>query len=221
MRNLISIIILVNFCACSSSRILLHPKKSESQTVSYSRGISILQSQETLNPEFSIMDYSENEMIIGLTVTNITSEPLTISEQNLKAELTSGEEIHHAKIYDYEQLIKESADRSNENLALAGNTAAGIGAGFIPFGGIALSVGKLFYTVGNGSEEHQKRIDSFTFSQLNQHYFRLQTLQPSEKYSGFLKIGFDQNFKAKDKIAFHFVYDDQTETFTYSCKETE
>ena len=204
---------------CSSSRVLIKPQVINDQTVAYARGVPSLHSQSLLKLELAIMDYSKDEMIISLSVTNNTLEPISFSEKNIDVELLTSKELQSAAVYSFEQLAEEAAERGESNLALAGGTAAGIGARFIPFGDIAYSVGRLFYSIGSNTEGHQERIDAFTFSQLNQNYLRQHTVEPGSSYSGFLKIGFENNLEKGDGIIFRVSVGNEIEEFNFTCNE--
>ena len=204
---------------CSSTRVMIHPQTENNQTISYARGGTVLHSQAMLKPELTIIDYAYNEMVIGLSVTNTTSEPILFSEKNIRIELLTSEESQQATIYSFEQLIEEAAERGESALYLVGNTAVGIGVGFIPFGGIAYSVGHLFYSLsGNNSQSHQDRVDALTFSQLNQNYLRQQTIEPKNSYAGILKIGFEDDLEEGDTITFQVSAGNEIENFNYTCE---
>jgi hypothetical protein len=68
---------------------------------------------------------------------------------------------------------------------------------------------------------HEERVDQLTFSQLNKNYFRQQTIQPKEQYSGILKIGFEDDLEVGDRVMFKLIIGNQLETFNFTCKESD
>lgn len=218
MKKII-ILTLILLNACSSDRVLVQPQLSDDQTVTYERGKSKILSKSILKPELIIMDYSYDEMIIGLTISNTTFEAITFSEKNVEVELLSDDELEAATVYSFEQLAEEAAERGEDAMEQVGGTAASIGAGFVPFGSIAYSVGRLFYSLGSSSGGHEKRIDSLTFSQLSQVYLRQQTVEPDSNYSGVLKIGFEDELEEGDTIIFSVSSGEKIEKFKFICEE--
>lgn len=214
------ILIFIFITGCSTNRVQFQPQLADSQTVTYARGSSKLNSQSLLSPELMILEYSSDQIVIGLTVTNSMTQPILFSENNLAVELISPDETYKGVIYSYEELVEEAADRGYKTAAQVGNTAVGIGAGFIPFGSIVYSVGRLFYSIGSqGSESHQERVDKLTFSKLNQNYLRLQTIEPGGRYSGIIKIGFETDLEAGNIVVFSLSAKDEIEKFKYICEE--
>lgn len=218
--KVLSILAIVILSACSAKRVVIHPQAMNKQTITYARGGPKLKSQTALQPELTILDYSYDQMVIALTVTNTTSEPILFSEQNLQVELLGAEQSVLATVYSYEQIVEQAEEAGVSTAARVGDTAVGIGVGFIPFGGIAYTVGKLFYSLGNqDSESHQKRINSITFSQMDKNYLRKQTIQPGESYSGIVKIGFEDDLQEGETIIFQVKANDETEKFNFVCKD--
>lgn len=219
MKKLI-ILTIIFISACSSNRVLVKPQVINDQTISYVRGNTRLHSQTFLESELTILDYSYDEMVISLTINNTSAESITITEKNIKVELLNTEGVQQkASIYSYDQLATEVAENSDNTLGQVGGTAAGIGASFIPFGSIAYSIGRLFYSIGSNTEGHQKRIDKLTYSQLSQLYFRQQTVEPESSYSGILKIGFEEELEEGDKIIFSVRSSLGIESFNFTCKD--
>jgi len=204
---------------CSSNRVMIHPQTVDDQTITYARGGTVIHSQTALKPELTIIDYAYDEMVIGLSVTNTTKEPVLFSEKNIQVELQTLGESQPAIIYSFEQLIDEAAERGDSALYQVGNTAVGIGVGFIPFGGIAYSMGHLFYSLDGSSQTHQERVDALTFSQLNQNYLRQQTIKPESNYTGILKIGFENDLEEGDNIIFQVSAGDEIEKFNFTCEK--
>ena len=211
-------IIFMTVAACSSKRVLVHPQAINDQKITYDRGGVKLHSQSILKPEITILDYSFDEMIIGLSVTNLTPDTILFSEQNVSVELLAEEQLEAATVYSFNQLAEEAAESGQSTAGQVGETAVGIGVGFIPFGGIAYSVGKMFYDIGSNSDGHEKRIDQLTFSQLNKNYLRQQTIDPGSSYSGILKIGFEENLKEGDTLIFQVSAGSEVEKFSFTCK---
>jgi hypothetical protein len=214
------ILIFIFIAGCSTNRVQFQPQLAGNQTVTYARGSSKLNSQSLLNPEVMILEYSSDQIVIGLSVTNTTTQSILFSKNNLTVELISPDETYKGVIYSYEELVEEAADRGYKTTAQVGNTAVGIGAGFIPFGSIVYSVGRLFYSIGSqGTESHQERVDKLTFSKLNKNYLRLQTIEPGGQYSGIVKIGFETDLEAGDIVVFSLSVKDEIEKFKYICEE--
>ncbi len=213
------ILVIMLITACSSNRVLIHPQVMDNQAISYDRGGPKLQSHTILQPELKILDYSFDQMVVALAVTNATSSPILFSDQNLKVAVVNEEKSVPATVFSFEQIVEQAAEAGGSTAAKVGDTAVGIGVGFIPFGGIAYTVGKLFYSIGSqDSETHQKRIDSITFSQINKNYLRKQTIVPGDSYSGILKVGFGDDLQEGDKIIFQVIGNEETETFNFVCK---
>lgn len=207
---------------CSSSRVQLQPQVINDQTVTYDRGGSKLNSQSLLKPELSVLEYSSDEMVVGLTVTNSTISPILFSENNLAVDLLASGELQAGTVYSYEQLADEAIDKGYDTAVQVGNTAASIGVGFIPFGHVFYSVGRLFYSIGSqNTESHEERIDKLTFSQLNKNYLRRQTINPGERYSGILKVSFDNELEAGNTVIFSLLSGDEVEKFNYICEQPE
>lgn len=215
------IIVTIFLAGCSTNRVQLQPQLTANQTITYARGSSKLNSQSLLKPELTILEYSFDEMVISLTVTNSTSDSILFSEKNLVVDLFSSDKLQAGIVYSFEQLKEEAADRNYDTTVKVGSTAVGIGAGFIPFGSIVYSIGNLFYSIGNQADSYEERVDKRTFSQLNQNYIRKQTISSGERYSGILKIGFENNFEVKDSIIFSLSARDEVEKFKYICKQAE
>lgn len=219
MKSLI-ILFSILLAGCSANRVQLEPQLINAQTVTYVRGSSKLNSQSLLKPELAVLEYSSDEMVIALAVTNLTVEPILFSEKNLTVNLLSSGELQAATIYRYEQLVGEAAEKGYNTAGQVGNTAVSIGASFIPFGGIALSVGRLFYSIGSqNTESYEERVDNLTFSQLNQNYIRQQTIEPGAKYSGILKIGFENDLEIGETIIFTLSAEDEIEKFIFNCEQ--
>lgn len=223
MKFIILIFIFLTGCSSNPSRVLISPQAMEKQTISYARGGMKLHAQSVLQPELIILDYSSNQMVIGLSVTNTSLDPILFSGENLAVELKTPEGLQTAKVYTYEQLIEEGViDKNESTLGQVGETAVGVGVGFVPFGGIAYSFGRLFYAIGSeNNQTHQKRVDTRVASQLNQNYLRPQTVNPGENYSGILKIAFDHELKTGDNIFFRLSAADEIETFTFTCESNQ
>jgi hypothetical protein len=216
MKRLI-ILTLIFLNACSSSRVQVIPQANNDQTVTFERGKAKVHSKSFFKPELIIMDYSYDEMIIRLSITNSTSKAIIFSEKNIEVELHSTDEKETATVYSFEQLADEAAENGDQTAEQVGGTAASIGAGFVPFGSIAYSVGRLFYSIGNSTGGHEKRIDTLTFSQLSQVYLRQQTVEPDNSYSGILKIGFEEEPEDGDIIIFEVSTGDKVEKFKFIC----
>lgn len=216
------ILIFIFITGCSANRVQIQPRIADNQTITYARGNSTLNSQSLLKPELVILEYSTDEIVIGLTVTNPTPQPMLFSKENLTVKRVSLDEKYQGVVYAYEELVVEAADKGYQTAAQVGSTAAGIGAGFIPFGGIAYSIGRLFYSIGSqGSESYEERVDKITLSRLSQNYLRRQTIKPGGRYSGILKIGFENELEEGDAVIFTLSVNDEIETFNYICEASK
>lgn len=216
------IIGIVLLTGCSANRVQLEPQAINNQTVSYVRGSSKLNSQSLLKPELAIIEHSSDEMVIALSVTNTTMGPILFSENNLVANRLSADKLQPATIYRHKELVEEASEKGYQTAAKVGNTAASVGASFIPFGGIALSIGRLFYSIGSSNtESYEDRIDKITFSQLDKNYIRQHTIESTEKYSGILKIGFDDDLKPGDNVIFSLSAEGNVEKFVFKCRQVK
>ena len=212
--------LIIGISGCASNSVQLDPKAINSQKISYERGGAKFHSKAASKFELTILDYTQNEMVIGVSVTNSTLEPIPYSEKNITVEWVYKDEVKQAHIYNFEELAEVAEEKGYRTGTLVASTAAGIGASFIPFGGIAYSVGSMFYAIGSqNSTGHQQRIDKLVYSQLNKNYLRRQTIAPGETYSGILKIGFDDSLKAENTIVIQIAVGDELEKFHFTCKE--
>lgn len=220
--KLFFIVTVVLLTGCSATRVELEPRLINNQTITYARGSSKLNSHSVMKPELTVIEYSTDEMLISLAVNNTTAEPILFAESNLTVELLASDELQAGTVYTFEQLAKEAADKGYDTAAQVGNTAAGIGVGFIPFGNIIYSIGRLFYSVGSqSSESYEERIDKLTFTQLNQNYLRSQTIEPGGRYSGILKIGFENDLEVGDTVIFSLTAGGEVEKFNFNCEQAE
>ncbi len=221
MKNMLFFLIFVISGCASTNSVQLEPKAVNKQQIAYERGGAKFHSQAASKFELTILDYSQNEMVVGVSVTNSTSEPISYSEKNVTVEWVYKDEVKNAHIYNFEELAEEAGEKGYRTGKLVASTAAGIGASFIPFGGIAYSVGSLFYAIGSQDSKggHQQRIDKLVYSQLNKNYLRRQTIAPGETYSGILKIGFEDALEAENIIIIQVAVGDEVEKFHFTCKE--
>ena len=218
-KMLFFLIFVISGCASTNS-VQLDPKAINNQQISYERGGAKFNSQAASKFELTILDYTQNEMVIGVSVTNSALEPMLYSEKNITVEWVYKDEVKEAHIYNFEELAEVAEEKGYRTGTLVASTAAGIGASFIPFGGIAYSVGSLFYAIGSqDSQGHQQRIDKLVYSQLNKNYLRRQTIAPGETYSGILKVGFEDSLKAENIIIIQVAVGDEVEKFHFTCKE--
>lgn len=219
MKNilLLSVILLAG---CSANRVKLEPHVINNQTVTFVRGSSKLNSNALLKAELAVLEYSSNEMVIALSVTNPALESILFSENNLTANRLALGVLQHAIVFQYDELVGEASEKGYGTAGKVGNTAISIGASFIPFGGIALSVGRLFYDIGSSSasESHEERVERLTYSQLDKNYIRRQTIEPGGQYSGILKIGFEDDLEAGDSVIFTLSAEGDIEKFVFKCK---
>lgn len=219
MKKMLFFLVIV-ISGCASNNVQLDPKAINNQKISYERGGAKFHSQAASQFELTILDYTQNEMVIGVSVTNSTLEPIPYSEKNVTVEWVYKDEVKEAHIYNFEELAEVAEEKGYRTGTLVASTAAGIGASFIPFGGIAYSVGSMFYAIGSqNSQGHQQRIDKLVYSQLNKNYLRRQTIAPGEKYSGILKIGFEDTLEAENIIIIQVAVGDEIEKFHFTCKE--
>lgn len=215
MKKLI-ILVTVLLAGCSANRVQLEPQLSNGQTVTYDRGNVKINSQS----ELTVLEYSSDKMVVGLTVTNSSDVPVLFSENNLSVNQVSDGNLQAGTIYSFEEVAEEAADKGYDTAVQVGNTAASIGASFIPFGGIVYSVGRLIFSIGSqqSTESHEERVDRVAFSQLNKNYLRQQTIEPGAIYSGVLMIGFEDDLEAGDKVIFNLSIGDEVEKFDLVCQ---
>jgi len=220
MKKILFFLIFVISGCASTNSVQLDAKAVNKQQISYERGGAKFHSQAASKFELTILDFVQNEMVIGVSVTNSTLEPIPYSEKNVTAEWVYKDEVKEPHIYNFKELAEEAEEKGYRTGKLVASTAVGIGASFIPFGGIAYSVGSLFYAIGSqDSKGHQQRIDKLVYSQLNKNYLRRQTIAPGETYSGILKIGFEDALKAENTIVIQVAVGDESEKFHFTCKE--
>lgn len=168
--------------------------------------------------ELTIVDYSEDEMVASISLTNDTNKAFVFSEKNITARHQRLNRISNAKIYSYEELLAEYSDTDYSAVSQVGQTAASIGASFIPFGNIALTLGSLLYSLSSQGLTNKSRIDSIVSAQLGEAYLRQQTVNAKTEYGGIVKIGFEEGLAKGDKVLFTVTIADQTETFTFVCE---
>lgn len=226
MKKLTPLIAVLVLTGCSSTHVALQPNPTENQEITFLRGRNKLNSKSLFKPELAVLEYSEDEMVVSVGITNFMDKPLIVSENNLTAErypADKDEKIQQGTIYHFEDLAEEAADSGYNTSYQVGDTAASIGASFVPFGGIVYAVGRLFYSLGSqhSTASHDERVDQLTFSQLNQNYFRQQTVAPKTQYSGILKIGFEDDLEVGDVITFKLHVNEQIEQFSFTCEQPE
>lgn len=203
-KNTVKSIWFINFLllvGCSATPVHLEPNTNHDTTINYDRGSIKLKKQSLINPELIVFDYSPDELVINLSVTNSKQVPLIVSHKIFTVTVKSDSKSHHGTVYSFDQLVQQAVDKGYDEMYQVGTTAAGIGASFIPFGNIAYSVGRLFYSMGSQHYvSDEERIDKLVFSKLNQGYFRQHTLQPRERYSGFVRIRFEEDLQVDDEV---------------------
>lgn len=213
----ISLTFLVSGCSNPKKRVTIQAAPTENQVSAFMRGGVKLSSSE-YKTELTIVDYSDHEMVIALSVKNETDAPVTFSEQNITARHLYEGKRFKTKVYGYEELLTEYQDSGYSPMVQVGTTAVSIGTYFIPYGGIAMSLGSLLFSLAEQGVSHKDRINSLVASQLNQLYLRQHTIAPDTEYGGILKIGFKEELRAGDKVLFNVSVGERIESFSFVCR---
>lgn len=207
---------LTSGCA-TQTRVTITTSPTAQQNAAFMRG-GVKLSSKNQKMEVTVVDYSYDEMVVAISVANDKPEPLLFSEKNITVQqLHSGQPIN-AKIYNYEELLAEYSDSSYSAMVQVGQTASSIGAGFIPFGSIAMSLGNLLFSLSEQGLSHKDRINSLVASQLSLMYLRQHTLEPKAEYGSIVKIGFSEQLNTGDKVLLNVTIGNKTESFTFVCE---
>jgi hypothetical protein len=101
-------------------------------------------------PELAVLEYSEDEMVVGIGVTNFTDKSLLVSEDSLTAERQAfgEEEIQSATIYHFEDLAQEAAKEGYNTAYQVGDTAVKYWCWFYSFRGDRLCGWTVILLVG-------------------------------------------------------------------------
>lgn len=197
---------------CSSNRVLVQPVAEENQSVSYERG-QLQLAAEASNPlELTIVDYSGDEMIIEVSVSNNGDDPFDFSDQSVKGKIISPDQHYPVNILRYDTFLKNRNDSSDNMWRKTGATAVSVGSAFIPYGGIASSVAQLLFSLNQEtSVSLQDRIDA-------QAYLRRHTVEPNTDYGGRLKIGLPKQLESGDVLMFQVSSADEVQDFRFICR---
>lgn len=210
------VVLFLNSGCATKSRVNITAAPIEQQNSAFMRG-GVKLASKNHKTELTVVDYSHDEMVVAISVANDKTEPFLFSEKNITSQHLHLDQGANAKIYSYEELLAEYGKSDYSTIAQVGQTAASIGAAFIPFGGIALSLGSLLYSLSEQDVSHQDRINSLVQSDFNQTYLRQHTIDPKADYSGIVKIGFSEELAMGDKVLFNVSIDNKTESFTFVC----
>ena len=203
-------------CA-TQKRVTLSASPTAQQSSAFMRG-GVKLSSKSNKVEVTVVDYSYDEMVVAISIANNKSEPFLFSEKNISSQHLHLDQDTNAKIYSYEELLAEYSNSSYSAMVKVGQTATGIGTTFIPFGGIAMSLGNLLFSLSEQGISHKDRINSLVASQLNQLYLRQHTVDPKKEYGGIVKIGFSEDLASGDKVLFNVAIGNKTESFTFVCQ---
>jgi hypothetical protein len=215
----LNVILALAIAGCSSVPPRIEAVPGENQSVSYDRGQVKLASEENHLLGLTIVDYADEKVIIGVSVSNNGDEPLNFSEDNVTGELVSGDEALPVDVHRYDSVAKDLDIEENEALKQAGIASIGVGSAFVPFGGIAVSAARLLLSLGQlGAASDEKDVDKETASQLAQVYLRRHTLFPGTNYEGLLLIGLPDELEDGDSLVFTVAADEETQKFNFLCR---
>ena len=215
-------ILAVTTTGCSSSHPRIEPMVGENQAVSFDRGQLKLVSGKDHLLGVTLVDYSDDTVIVGISVSNNGDEPFNFSESNVTGELVSADGSFIVDVNSYESVIEKLDSRGYEAMKQAGMTSMGVGSGFVPFGSIAVSAARLLLSLGEwGATSGENEIDAQTLSQLKTSYLRRHTLLPGTKYEGLLRIGLPDELEAGDSLVFEVAAEQEIQTFKFLCNPTK
>lgn len=209
---LLILALMLSAAGCSSTRVQVQPLAVENQSVSYDRG-QLQMTSETPHPlGLTIVDYSEDEMIIEVSVANTGNDPFDFSDKSVKGKIVSPDRNYPVNILRYDAFLKNRTDTSNTTWKRTGSTAISVGSSFIPYGGIASSVAQLLFSLGQESGATLKdRLDA-------QSYLRRHTVEPDTDYGGRLKVNLPKQLESGDVLVFQISSLDEIQDFSFICK---
>ncbi len=213
----ISLTVFVSGCSSPKKRVTIQAAPTKNQVSAFMRGGVKLSSTDN-KTEMTLVDYSDHEMVVALSVKNETDAPVMFSDQNITARHLYEGKSFRTKVYSYEELLAEYQNSSYSPMMQVGTTAVSIGTSFIPYGGIAMSLGSLLFSLAEQGVSHKDRINSLVASQLNQLYLRQHTIDPDTEYGGILKIGFKEELRTGDKVLFNVSVGEKIESFSFVCR---
>ena len=218
---LLILVVAIMITGCSTtSQVMIDPVADGDQQVTFSQGYMTLASDKGHRLAVSIIDYSENEMVIGVSLLNNGEQPLHFSERNITGTLIRSTQHWSAKVYPYPEIAGQYSGGANYAFQMAelGMAVLGIGARFVPFGSIAMSAGKMLYSLSRSApQSNRKRMDQ-ALEKWIQSYLREHTVMPGDRSGGVVKIGFDDHFEIGDTIQFQVSADDEVKMFQFLCK---
>ncbi|NOQ37201.1 MAG: hypothetical protein GQ569_15130 [Methylococcaceae bacterium] len=207
----------LNVGCASKKRVTIDAAPTAHQESAFMRG-GVKLSSDNHKSELTVVDYSHDEMVVAISIANNKTESFLFSDKNIKAQHLHSNKGFNAKIYSYEELLAEYGNSDYATVMQVGSTAASIGTAFIPFGGIAMSLGRLLFSLADQGVSHKDRVNSLVASQLNQLYLRQHTVEVDKEYGGIVKIGFAEELKRGDKVLFNISIGNTIESFTFVCK---
>jgi hypothetical protein len=219
---LFSAILAMTIAGCASAPPRIEPVAGEHQSVSYDRGQLKLVSVENHLIGLTLVDYSADTVIIGVSVSNAGDKPFNFSESNVTGELVSGDETLPADINKFESVSQGIDAQEYDAMKEAGLTSMSVGSLFVPFGSIAISAARLLLSLGElGGTSDANNINKETLSQLRQIYLRRHTLLPGTSYGGLLKVSLPDELEAGDFLVFRVTAEEEVQTFKFLCNPTK
>lgn len=205
--------ILLSLSGCSSNRVLVQPVAEENQSVSYNQGQLQLKDEASNPLELTIVDYSGDEMIIAVSVSNNGNDPFDFSDQSVKGKIISPDRHYPVNVLQYDAFLKNNSGSSDDLWRRTGSTAVSVGSAFIPYGGLASSVAQLLLSINQDTYNSQKeRIDARS-------YLRRHTVEPNTDYGGKLKISLPKPLESGDVLMFEVSSAaDEIQGFQFICK---
>ncbi len=204
---------LLTVAGCSSNRVLVQPVVEENQSISYDKGQLQLKDKASNPLELTIVDYSGDEMIIEVSVSNTGDDPFDFSDQSVKGKIISPDRHYPVNILRYDTFLRNSSTSSDDIWRRTGSTAVSVGSAFIPYGGIASSVAKLLLSINQEARTpQQNRIDARS-------YLRRHTVEPNTDYGGKLKISLPKPLESGDVLMFEVSSAaDEIQDFQFICR---
>lgn len=194
MPLLLAALLIVSGCA--SNPVVVQPVAEENQSVSYEKGQLQLKDEASNPLKLTIVDYSGDEMIIEVSVSNNGDDPFDFSDQSVKGKIISPDRHYPVNILRYDTFLRNSSSSNDDIWRRTRSTALSVGSSFIPYGGIASSVAQLLLSINQEARTPQQdRIDA-------QSYLRRHTVEPNTDYGGKLKISLPKPLESGDVLMF-------------------
>ena len=203
---------MVSAAGCSSNPVQVQPLAVTIQSVSCDMGQLRLKSELPHPLGLTIVDYSEDEMIIEVSVFNAGDESFDFSDKSVKGKIVSSDRDYPVDVIRYDVFLDNHDDMSESAWIKTGSTAISVGSAFIPYGGIAFSVARLLFALEqDGGGSLQDRIDA-------QSYLRPHTVEPDTGYQGRLKINLPKQLESGDVLVFQISSADEIHDFRFLCQ---